>query len=510
MTRAVAAPQKGYSYQALFFWLCVLQLKTNDYVESVTLECPEVNVVDDVVVSYAEGGVADRAAGSRIETDYYQLKYHVNQNGAFSSESLLDPKFSNTTDSMLKRLYKTYRDFLERSEKFRLNIVSNWVWDHQDALARYLQEERLSGNFAEDFLSKGERSALGKVRERFVAELGVPAEEVANFLAYVRFDLGDSIEKLTQRLTPTLGMAGLKLIDPQTSYLIYDDLAWKLFQQGKHRFNSERLDAIIQMEKLRHPTPAEDSEISICSTPQMARRPRELQAAHLDMTDLFDRRFPRSTHSWNSDIPKRVKEFLFSEKVTALPRPLHLFFDCHLSIAFLAGNLADPKFGMRIVPAQKPTDMGYELWERPAGSPAGDLWTCVPYGRVGEEAIVGVSVAHRIDQHLDAYLDATAELKPLPRLLFAPKAGVGRTSVRSGAEAWQLGESLGIYLRETLPARCRRVHLFFSVPAAMAFILGDCLRDVVPEIQLYEHDFEGRTIEHRYYPSVKLPVSSEV
>lgn len=505
MTRAVGAPQKGYSYQALFFWLCLLQLKINDYVESVTLECPQVNVVDDVVVSYAEGGIADRVAGSRIEIDYYQLKYHVNQNGAFSSESLLDPKFSGTAESMLKRLYKTYRELLKHSDKFRLSIVSNWGWDHRDALMKYLQEERLGGNFAHEFLSKGKRSKLGKVRERFVAELGASAEEVARFLSYVRFDLGDSIGKLTQRLNPALGMAGLKLIDPQISPLKYDDLAWKLFQQGKHRFDSERLDAMIETEKLRQPTPTEDSEISICSTPQMARRPRELQAAHLDITDLFDGRFPRNAESWDGDIPERVKEFLFSENVTALPKPLHLFFDCHLSIAFLAGNLADPKFGMRIVPAQKSPDVGYEFWRRPAGSPNGELWDRVPCVTIGEEAVVGVSVTHRIDRHLNAYLDATPELKPLPRLLFAPKAGLGRTSVRSGAEAWQLGESLGIYLREALPNRCRKVHLFFSLPAAMAFVLGDSLRNVVPEIQLYEHDFEGRTIEHRYYPSVKLP-----
>lgn len=506
MTRAVAAPQKGYSYQALFFWLRALQLKTNDFVESVTLECPKVHVVDDVVVCYAEGGIADRATSSRIETDYYQLKYHVKQNGAFSSESLLDPNFSNTVESMLKRLYKTYREFLEDSETFRLNIVSNWTWDHRDALCEYVQEGRLRENFADDFLATGTRSKLGNVREKFVAELGVPAEEVAHFLTYVKFDLGDGIEKLTQSLNRELQLAGLKPIDPQSSLLLYDDLAWKLFQQGKNYFDRKKLDEVIHSEKLRQPVPADDSEVSICSTPQMARRPRELQAAHLDITDLFDGRFALNTDSWNDDIPRKVSEFLYSEEVTALPKPLHLYFDCHLSIAFLAGNLADPKFGMRIVPAQKPTDMGYELWSRSTGSPNDDLWTCVPCGSVGEEAVIGVSVANRINQHLNAYLDATPELKPLPRLLFTPKTGVGRRSVRSGAEAWHLGESLGIYLREYLPACCRRIHLFFSVPAAMAFILGDCLRNVVPEIQLYEHDLEGDTIEHRYYPSVKLPV----
>jgi hypothetical protein len=147
MTRAVAAPQKGYSYQGLFFWLCALRLKTNDFVESVTLECPKVHVVDDVVVCYAEGGVLDHTTGLRIETDYYQLKYHVSQNGAFSSGSLLDPGFSNTAESMLKRLYRTYESLLEHSVTFRLNIVSNWGWDHGDALARYLREGRLRENF---------------------------------------------------------------------------------------------------------------------------------------------------------------------------------------------------------------------------------------------------------------------------------------------------------------------------------------------------------------------------
>ena len=500
MTRAISAQRDGLDYQARFFWLCALKLRTGDLVETVTLETDAVKVVDDVSVTYGGNGILDRFTGGYVSTDYYQLKYHVDQGSAFSWEALLDPSFTRTKESLLKRFHKAYESLLRKGEPFRLNLVSNWHWDHRDPMAKYLREGRLH----EGFYEGGNASRIGKVRWKFMEELDVSEGELVSFLSCLRLDLGKGLEDLAQRLEPELKLAQLKPLDLQTSAVEYDDLAWKLFRQGSNTFDRPIFEEIVEREKLRAPIPEQCSEISICTMPQMARRPRDVQAAHLDLTDLFEGRFPKDPSAWDRAIPQKVADFLLGEPVCELPQPLHLFFDCHLSIAFLAGNLFDPKFGIRIVPAQKSPLKGYEFWPPSVQSADDDLWVLPEHGEIGTEVVIGVSVTHPIEQHLFPYLQ-TGGFGAAERLLFAPSAGIGHNSIREPEQAWLLGQSLGTKLRKILPAACRKMHFFYAGPAALAYILGNHLRHVTPEIQLYEHDLEGRRLDERYYPSVRLP-----
>ena len=52
---------------------------------------------------------------------------------------------------------------------------------------------------------------------------------------------------------------------------------------------------------------------------------------------------------------------MLNENLSNLPQPIHLFFDCHLSIAFLAGHLISPKHRIQIIPTQK-EGIDYALW----------------------------------------------------------------------------------------------------------------------------------------------------
>ena len=108
MAKAITARRKGDEYQARVFWLKLFDLRTNDYVKSVTLESDLASFVDDVVVSYSEP-IKDQTTGRReVLYDLFQCKYHVTQNNAFTHENLIDPRFINNQNSMLKRLYDAY------------------------------------------------------------------------------------------------------------------------------------------------------------------------------------------------------------------------------------------------------------------------------------------------------------------------------------------------------------------------------------------------------------------
>ncbi len=501
MAKAITARRSGDAYQARVFWLKLLELRTSDYVKSVTLESDLVSFVDDVVVSYNEP-IKDRVTGKReVVCDFFQCKYHMTQHGAFTHENLIDPEFINTQNSMLKRLYDAYVKLSKQlpPNAFRLYIFSNWHWAHQDTLAKHLHEETIRSTFYEG----GPRSALGQVRSRLAAHLSISEKELHAFLNTVRFTLGKHLVDIARDMEPHLKLAGLKPIDPTETHIPYDSLAWELFAQGRNSFDKAAFDQMIHEEKLMAPTTTKHSEISIQSFAQFARRPTDLQVARLDLLPLFDQRFPMKDTYWKKEIPEKISVFMLDERLMDVPQPIHLFFDCHLSIAFLAGNLVSPKHRIQIIPTQKNRN-DYTLWEQSAPDTNADLWRFQTFGKIDEEVILEISVTHHIQKQLQVYLSAEG-YSELPQIRVAPIGEVGPTAVSGGIHAWQLGYQLAEQLREILPETCQTVHLFFAGPVALAYVLGHTLRCITPDIQLYEYDFEGQRGDQKYYPSLCIP-----
>ena len=298
-------------------------------------------------------------------------------------------------------------------------------------------------------------------------------------------------------------MAGLQPIDPTVTHIVYDDLPWKLFGQGQHSFDTEAFNRIIDEEKLKAPLSTEHSEISIQSFSQFARRPRDLQAAHLDLRPFFDGRFPKDDSYWKKEIPEQISAFMLNEDLIGLPQPIHFFFDCHLSIAFLAGSMISPKHSIEIIPTQK-SGSNHTLWKLNPTDANTLLWDLQDVEEIGEEWVLGISVTHQVQKEMEPYLEVQG-LRDLPRILACPTGGIGPKAISGGDHAWQLGHQLAKQLREILPNTCHKIHLFLAVPVALGYILGYTLRHIVRVIQLYEHDFEGQRYEHRYYLSLQVP-----
>ena len=500
MAKANIPRRKGDEYQARFFWLKLLELRTDDHIESVTFESDEVSFVDDVVVSYGKP-IKDRLTGKQVVQDFFQCKYHMTQHGAFTHENLIDPSFINCKDSMLKRLYDAYVRLSDElgPEAFRLYIFSNWHWDHQNALAEHLHE----GVIRPTFYEKGPRSERGKARAKLASHLEISEEYLQAFLNTIRFTLGKNLTDLEKDMEPLLELAGLQPIDPTVTHIVYDQLAWDLFAQGRNSFNKATLNQMVIEEKLIAPLSTEHSEMSIQNFSQFARRPRDLQAAHLDLRRFFDGRFPKDDSYWKKEIPEQISAFMLNEELIDLSQPIHFFFDCHLSIAFLAGSMISPKHGISLIPTQK-NGSNFTLWEPNTTQTDTPLWKFETSGEIGEELVLGISVTHQVQKETELYLKVQ-DLSELPRILVCPIGGIGPKAVSDGDYAWQLGYQLAKQLREMLPNTCRKIHLFFAVPVALAYILGHTLRHITQVIQLYEHDFEGHRHQYRYFPSLLAP-----
>ena len=499
MAKAIVARRKGDEYQARVFWLKLLELRTNDFVESVTLECEEISFVDDIVVSYCEP-IIDRLTGKRVVRDLYQCKYHMTSGNAFTCANLIDPSFINSKNSMLKRLYDAYLSLsMELApDAYRLYILSSWTLDPGDILAKHCHEEMIRSTLFDG----GPKSAVGNVRSKLADHLAVSENQLRTFLNTVRFTLGKNLTDLTREMEPRLKLAGLKPIDPTATNIIYDDLAWKLFEQGQHSFDKDALNQIIHEEKLIAPPDAQHSEISIQSFAQFARRPSDLQVARLDLRQFFDGRFAKDDSYWNNEIAEQISAFMLNEDLSDVPQPIYIFFDCHLSIAYCAGHLVSPKHRIRLVPTQK-TGSDYVLWSSNAPANNEDLWNFTTLGEIDKELVLGISVTHQIQNQLQPCLKAEG-LNELPQILACPTEGVGHSAVSGGDHAWHLGFQLAKRLKEMLPHTCHTIHFFFAGPVALGFIFGHTLRYVTSLIQLYEYDFEGQSGEQRYYPSLRI------
>lgn len=184
--KQVGARTEGDVYQGLFFWKKAASLLIPEsHVIRVDIEHDEADGVDDISVFYDRNGID--AGGWQCMADYYQLKYHVDNRKTYSSEAMIDPSFINAKSSLLQRFYQAYKNLSDLSNSFRLNLVSNWKWQESDALATILRE--YDGALPRSFFSKGPKSKLGEVREKWRMHLGMEPDDFVTFAKTLRFQL---------------------------------------------------------------------------------------------------------------------------------------------------------------------------------------------------------------------------------------------------------------------------------------------------------------------------------
>lgn len=499
MAKSVSAIQKGLNYQARFWWTHALQMAHGQHIASVVIECDDVAFVDDVVVRY-HNPVRDPVSGTDVLVHHYQCKFHATLNGSFSIDSICDPDFIHTKESMLVRLYRAYKALRDRTNPFLLTVVSNWGWSDRDTLSSFIADGMIRTNFFDP-------SATGKLksdRQKLQDNLAVDLSELQRFLEHVRFELGVSLDRLTKEMAPWLHLTGFKPLHVAQSHVPYDTVIWTWFGQGQNSFDRESLLSKAASEDLLDTTTATVSELTVRSFVPKADRTLGAQHVRLDMSDLFQGRNPKTAETWNFHVPARLESGLLGIDVRSLPRPVHAFFQCHLSIAFLLGRLADVKSGIHVIPTQLSRKSGnHEPWPD-VGSPTTGVWEESLTGAVGHELALAISVSQDVRPHVTPCLEELG-LAHIPFLHVQPNGGPGQSAVAHTRLAWSLGHDLRRLLLARFGSSLVKIHVFFSCPAAFAFILGDCLRLVAPETQLYEHDFEGTTHpSHRYSSSLLL------
>lgn len=462
-------------------------------VERVVMEHTGVDAVDDVVVYHSAPGVKD--VGRLVRIEYFQLKFHVSQAGSVSSADLINPSWAGTKRSLLSRFAESWQELRKDEPEIRLTLVTNWAWLATDPLKPLIRD---SGMLDDKFFTDGPGTAVGRVRTAWREELSfLDGAEFALFVRHLRLAPGSLCQRESEEwLADRCQLAGLVPPNLAENHSAYDDLAGQLLAQGRREFTPQSLREIVRQENLIHlSSPPFASTCAVRSFRRFAHAPELDSAVVVDLTDLFAGRNPIAGDVWPTLVPARLEAALGS--IAALPSPVQLALDAHLSIGWYMGTLLDPKAGISVVLRQKGLGR-VELWDVSVPRPdptQGWRFTKEPVGG-GTDIALALSITHDVAPEVRIH---AADIPAIGTLLNCAVGPPGSAAIRDGGHArWLVDELVREVRRLALERGASRVHVFAAGPVSIAFLLGQQSAAIGP-VTMYEYDF-GRT--KTYHPAM--------
>lgn len=498
MAGSVKALQMGFDYQALIFWLHVCRLfESRSKIDRVGYELDEVKSFDDVVVAY-HTPVADGTGGYSIK-DFYQVKFHVDQNGSITFESLIDPSFIGAkTFSFLQKLLRAQIENTATEYGCRYYLITPWSIHPDNSLSRLVSNDRGEINLSRLYEGETARSEMGLVRETWRNHLEVADEELKNIIYPLRIHASSgNLEQLENTVNLRLEVAGFKPFDTTITARPYDDLVRKLHKSDRNNFSREEIQTIAEEEGLWTGTSRvleeEDiTKIGIRSFWKFAEYMEDEVDDLLSLNHYFQYRHILSKELWQEKVFPEVKAFIAKYKEPA--KPVHLLLDTHGGIAFAAGYFSESKGRTQLIPVQCEVGRIRELWA-PVGSDAGQGWSkeIKEIREGGAEIAVAISVTHDV---LDDVLEYVS--RNLPEvgevLSFRVNPNPGRSSVTGGDHAYHLAEILAQNLYKVKKAKQpAQFHLFIAAPNGFQFYLG-AFANLFGNCTVYEYDFEAKKL----------------
>lgn len=231
--------------------------------------------------------------------------------------------------------------------------------------------------------------------------------------------------------------------------------------------------------------------ICIKTFSRYADHPDVLSKNTLDLREAFDGRMLKPNLTWSDNIVSPIVEFLSTTTVQGEQYKIHL--EAHSSVSFAIGRLLDSKSGIDIVPIQKTTTAGAELWD-PSSKTTEDLpnWI-VTINQVNTDCfntVLILNITHDIQLDVERYI-ADSGLQ-VGKLISCSLTRVGGTNqaIQSGSHAAFLANKMHSVLAcRTTPERRGFLHIFASAPAGFMFYLGTVSRGF-GKVIMYEYDFE--------------------
>lgn len=506
MAKAVIARIEGDDYQARYFWFQVCRLfQPHTNVVRVSYEWDKIKGFDDVVSTYEPPINNDR--GGLASEDYFQIKFHVSQQGVISWKALMDPAFiGSSSTSFLQRLNAGYLQAMEQGRQCRFILVTPWNVDINDPLVRLVSNNAGEIRLDRLFDGTGSRSAMGLIRTGWAKHLRTNESGLANVLASLRIYAGwGGLAELNDRLNDKLQIAGFKPVSDASNFSAYDDLIRKLIRAGKMTFTATEIKEICEREGLWVGTSIVDSNHSEIGIRSFIRRTEYMEDETeymLDLVPYFNDRTITDNSLWKGRVIPEVAAFL--GKYVTSGKNVNLHLDTHSSVALTAGYYLDSKAGVSVTPIQK-TLAGKAVWKPQVCSPVSSypLWSiaekCINSDE--QDLVIGISITHDVSADVENYLSLQRlNVRELVNFIIQPCPC--STAIIDGTHALKLVQELVAVIRKHRIPGNRTLHLFIAGPNGFSFLLGQHCHGL-GKLITYEYDFDSGAIG-KYEPAIEL------
>jgi hypothetical protein len=497
MANQVQARLSGDDYQHLYSWQFVLELKMpRKKVRLVTLEDALAGSVDDVTVQHE--------VGTHEPDLFYQVKYHVDQRGAYSTEALIASKPGQA--SLLEKFWRTWHMLRAQSPERNivLSLVSNWSWDSTDKLGSCLSG--LNNGMKEEFFAASLQSDIGKLRYRLQTAINATEADFTAFMRCMRFRLGfDCMDELEKRIAERMEYLHLKY--DKTALLVAVGIVRNCIETGRHEIMLADLEETLRRHDLYLPDDAEKCMTVYLVSIKEQRFDIEPDYV-VDWRDYFIGDPNKKGHQLQD--PSAWNGILLPE-LQALEAQINKETSCRLIRARGLARLSPWfAFGFTFSEVARYTievDQNGRLWRTDAhASPDFDLIFTNTNGSSegeildgeGATVAVGISVTGALDSDVRNFF-ASREDKVASLLLMQPERGLGRECLRNASDAVALADGVKNSVRAFVKKwNATRLLLFYFGPLSGACFIGHRLNAVCREIQIMEDQQPG------YAPSFLL------
>lgn len=237
----------------------------------------------------------------------------------------------------------------------------------------------------------------------------------------------------------------------------------------------------------------QSKRIPICikTFSRCADHPDVLAKYTLDLCEAFDGRMLKPNLTWSDNIVSPIVEFLSTTAVQEEQYKIHL--ETHSSVSFMIGRLFDSKSGIDIVPVQKTTTSGAELWDSSSKTNEDLPNWIVTVNQINNDVINTVlilNVTHDIRSDVEQYIaDSGLQVGKLISCSLPQAGGTNQAILNGPHAAFLVNQIYSILACRTIPERRGFLHIFASAPAGFMFYLGTVSRGF-GKVIMYEYDFE--------------------
>jgi hypothetical protein len=480
-TSASGARIQGDDYQHLYAWWQALRLLTpRTDVTQIEVEALSAGNVDDVVVRRASG-----------PDEYTQVKYSVDASKPVSSEWFTTRGAGAGSKSPLERFIASWQLLKSKGTSPDLLLFTNRVLDSTDPVLRL--RSGTTGTLGQRLAAERPRSAARKALAEWATHAGVSETELMGLLLQLglKTDQGPWSD-LVNVASDRMGYAGLRAAgtDVETGVAVIRAMV----KSGKRTLNRHELHAEIERRGL-----GGDKSYSTLVVEAIDRAPwSDAGQVRLDWVDLFvgdeprARRQLRDPKDWNGRLRPDLVAAAKALKATGNDRVMVRGY-MRLAPWFMCGIELPDTRQHQVACKQKG-----QLWSSDLVPAPFKLANTAVELSQGPDLAVGLSVSNMITADVVSYCKQAS--LPVARYLdLSPRGGAGPLSLPAGAAAvgWAHATREGIRaaVRES---GARRIHLFMSVPAGAALLVGHIWNRVGSTI-VYEDLSPG------YAPTFEIP-----